>query len=62
MPIRRVPVRPAGRGKEQGRIEEQDSNPVAVDVFPDKAIAENFTRRQIVFGTPRGYFVEAVKS
>jgi beta-lactamase regulating signal transducer with metallopeptidase domain/WD40 repeat protein len=47
------------RGKEEARIEVQDSNPTAIGVFPNKSIAEDFTRTQIVFGTPRGYFVKS---
>ena len=48
-----------GVGQGQARIEAKDSNPTAIGVFPKKAIAEKFTRTQIVFGTPRGYFVKS---
>jgi beta-lactamase regulating signal transducer with metallopeptidase domain/WD40 repeat protein len=54
-----VRVLDAAGGKEQARVEERDSRPIAVGVFPDKRIGDNVTRRQIVFGTPRGYFVES---
>jgi WD40 repeat protein len=54
-----VRILDAARGKEQGRIEAKDSSPTAIGVFPNKSIAEKFTRTQIVFGTPRGYFVKS---
>jgi beta-lactamase regulating signal transducer with metallopeptidase domain/WD40 repeat protein len=53
-----VRILDAARGQEQGRIEERDSSPTAIDVFPDKDIGENATWQRLVFGTPRGYFVE----
>ena len=49
----------AARGQEEARIEVMDSNPTAIGVFPNKTIAENFTRSQIVFGNTRGYFVKS---
>jgi beta-lactamase regulating signal transducer with metallopeptidase domain/WD40 repeat protein len=49
----------AASGKEEARIEVNDSNPTAIGVFPNKKIAENVTRSQIVFGNPRGYFVKS---
>jgi len=54
-----VRILDAALGKEEARIEERDSNPTAIGVFPQKTIAENFTSTQIVFGAPRGYFVKS---
>ncbi len=54
-----VRILDTARGKEQARIEKKDSNPTAIGVFPDKVIAESFTRPQIVFGNPRGYFIKS---
>ena len=34
-----------GRGKQEHLIEEKDTNPRAIGVFPDKTIAENFIYR-----------------
>ena len=54
-----VRILDAARGKEEGRIEVKDSTPTAIGVFPNKTLAEDFTSTQIVFGTPRGYFVKS---
>lgn len=54
-----VRILDAALGKEQGRIEAKDSNPTAIGVFPNKTIAEKFIRSQLVFGTPRGYFIKS---
>ena len=54
-----VRILDAAQGKEKARLEVKDSNPTAIGVFPDKTIAETYTRSQIVFGTPRGYFVKS---
>jgi WD40 repeat protein len=54
-----VRILDVANGKEQGRIEAKDSNPTAIGVFPNKTIAKAFTRSQIVFGTPRGYFIKS---
>ncbi len=54
-----VRILDAASGKEEARIEVNDSNPTAIGVFPNKKIAENFTSSQIVFGNPRGYFVKS---
>ncbi len=54
-----VRILDAASGKEENRIEVKDSNPTAIGVFPNKKIAENFTRWQIVFGSARGYFVKS---
>ena len=40
-----VRILDAASGKEEARIEVKDSNPTAIGVFPNKTIAENFTRR-----------------
>jgi len=48
----------AASGKEEGRIEVQDSNPTAIGVFPNRTIAEKFTSTQIVFGNSRGYSIK----
>jgi WD40 repeat protein len=45
-------------GKEEARIEENDSNPTAIGVFPNEKFAENLTRCRIVFGNSRGYFIK----
>jgi RNA polymerase sigma factor (sigma-70 family) len=55
---RGVYVLDAATGKHETLIEEKDSNPIALGVFPKKAVAENFTQVQIVFGNARGYFVK----
>ena len=54
-----VRILDAATGKEEARIEAKDSNPIAIGVFPNKTIAEKFTRLQIVFGNARGYFVKS---
>jgi WD40 repeat protein len=54
-----VRILDAVTGKEQIRIEAKDTNPTSIGVFPNKTIAENFVRSQIVFGTPRGYFIKS---
>ena len=54
-----VRILDAARGKEEHRIDEKGTNPTAIGVFPDKTIAEDFIRTQIVFGTPRDYFVKS---
>lgn len=54
-----VRILDASRGKEEHRIEEKGTNPTAIGVFPDKTIADDFIRTQIVFGTPRDYFVKS---
>ncbi len=54
-----VRILDAATGKEEARIEEKDSNPIALAVFPNKTVAEKFTRLQIVFGNARGYFVKS---
>jgi WD40 repeat protein len=46
-------------GKEEARIEVEASNPTVIGVFPNKTIAKNFTKLQIVFGNSRGYFVKS---
>jgi RNA polymerase sigma factor (sigma-70 family) len=53
-----VRILDAVTGKEEARIEEKDSNPIAVGVFPDKPDAK-FPQLQIVFGNARGYFVKS---
>jgi RNA polymerase sigma factor (sigma-70 family) len=54
-----VRILDAATGQDVARIDAPDSNPVAIGVFPKKAIAENHTRLQIVFGNARGYFVKS---
>jgi RNA polymerase sigma factor (sigma-70 family) len=54
-----VRILDAATGKEEDRVEAKDSNPVALGVFPKKAVAEKFNRLQIVFGNARGYFVKS---
>lgn len=46
------------KGKEIGRIEAKDSKPVAIGVFPDKAVTDEVSFAQIVFGNASGYFVK----
>src|SRR5262249_35561940 len=53
-----VRILDAASGKEEARIETRDSNPIALGVFPNKTVAGQFTRLQIVFGNARGYFVK----
>jgi RNA polymerase sigma factor (sigma-70 family) len=52
-----VHVLDAATGKHEVLIEEKDSNPIALGVFPDNYDAK-FPRMQIVFGNARGYFVK----
>lgn len=54
-----VRILDADRGKELDRVEAKESSPIALAVFPDKTIAEGVIRHQVVFGNPRGYFVES---
>jgi RNA polymerase sigma factor (sigma-70 family) len=54
-----VRILDAATGNEKGRIEEKDSNPIAIGVFPNKTITKDFTQLQIVFGDARGYFVKS---
>lgn len=54
-----VRILDAKDGKEVAKIEEPDSDPTAIGVFPDKPVVENVIRSQIVFGNPRGYFVKS---
>ena len=54
-----VRILDAATGKEEALIEAKDSNPIALGIFPNKTIAEKFTRLQIVFGNARGYFVKS---
>jgi RNA polymerase sigma factor (sigma-70 family) len=54
-----VRILDAATGLDVARIDEPDSNPIAIGVFPNQAVAENFTRVQIVFGNARGYFVKS---
>jgi WD40 repeat protein len=54
-----VRILDAANGKEVGRIEAKDSNPIAIGVFPDKLLADKVTQSQIVFGNARGYFVKS---
>lgn len=49
----------ATTGKELDRVKVADSNPIALGVFPDNVVDEGITRHQIVFGNPRGYFIES---
>ena len=46
------------QGKEVGRIEEKNSKPIAIGVFPDQAIDDRASFAQIVFGSADGYFVK----
>jgi RNA polymerase sigma factor (sigma-70 family) len=48
----------ADRGNHEGRVEEKDSNPTAIGVFPDKPIDATNFQSQIVFGNGRSYFVK----
>ena len=54
-----VRILDAATGKELDRVEAKESSPITLGVFPDKTIAEDVIRHQIVFGNPRGYFVES---
>lgn len=54
-----VRILDASTGKAQHLIEEKDSNPRAIGVFPEKKITDDYSRSQIVFGTPRGYFIKS---
>ena len=53
-----VRILDADTGKEEARIEEKDSNPIAIGVFPNKEDAR-FPQVRIVFGDARGYFVKS---
>jgi RNA polymerase sigma factor (sigma-70 family) len=53
-----VRILDAATGKEEGRIDQKDSNPIALGVFPDKTIAPTHAQSQIIFGTARGSFVK----
>jgi hypothetical protein len=53
-----VRILDAKTGREVARIDEPNSNPIAIGVFPKKHIAEKFTQLQIVFGNARSYFVK----
>ncbi len=53
-----VRVIDASTGKQEAVIEAKGSNPTALGVFPNKAIAPDVTRCQIVFGNASGYFVK----
>jgi RNA polymerase sigma factor (sigma-70 family) len=48
----------AARGNGLARIDEPNSNPTSLGVFPNKAIDATFTQCKIVFGNARGYFVK----
>ena len=48
----------AATGRHIVRVEEKDSNPIALGVFPNKADAK-LPQTQIVFGSARGYFVKS---
>ncbi|HEX3151276.1 MAG TPA: sigma-70 family RNA polymerase sigma factor [Gemmataceae bacterium] len=52
-----VRILDASSGKELARIDEQNSNPIAIGEFP-KLIDAKFPQLQIVFGNARGYFVK----
>jgi WD40 repeat protein len=54
-----VRILDAATGNDVARIDEPNSNPIAISVFPRKVIAAEFTRLQIVFGNARGYFVKS---
>jgi RNA polymerase sigma factor (sigma-70 family) len=54
-----VQIIEAATGKQLTRIEEKDSNPIAIGVFPNKSIEGGLTRMQIAFGNARGYFVKS---
>jgi len=45
-------------GKEEARIEERDTDPTVVGVFPNRKIADDVLQSRIVFGSPRGYWVK----
>lgn len=53
-----VRVLDAADGKEVGRIEAKDSNPIALGVFPFKLVGGMLTQTRIVFGNSRGYSVK----
>jgi RNA polymerase sigma factor (sigma-70 family) len=53
-----VQILDATTGKAGARIDEPNSNPVAIGVFPDKLDAK-IPQVQIVFGNARGYFVKS---
>jgi RNA polymerase sigma factor (sigma-70 family) len=46
-------------GRDVARIDAPDSNPIAIGVFPEKAVAGGPSRSQIVFGSASGYFVKS---
>jgi RNA polymerase sigma factor (sigma-70 family) len=52
-----VRILDATTGKEVARIDEQNSNPIALGVFPNK-IDARFRQLQIVFGNAYGYFIK----
>jgi RNA polymerase sigma factor (sigma-70 family) len=52
-----VEILDATTGKKIASIDEQNSNPVAVGVFPAKRINADVTQSRIVFGNANGYFV-----
>jgi hypothetical protein len=54
-----VRILDAATGQDVARLDAPDSNPVAIGVFPKRAVAEKFTQLQIVFGNARGYFVKS---
>jgi RNA polymerase sigma factor (sigma-70 family) len=54
-----VRILDAATGKDVARIDAPDSNPIAIGVFPTRAVAENFSQVQIVFGNARGYFIKS---
>jgi RNA polymerase sigma factor (sigma-70 family) len=49
----------AASGKQETVIEAKGSNPTALGVFPNKAIAPDITQSKIVFGNASGYFVKS---
>lgn len=49
----------AATGKEVGRLPADSSRPISVAVFPNKVIAETYTRSQVVFGNASGYFIKS---
>jgi WD40 repeat protein len=53
-----VRILDAANGKDVAHINQRDSNPIAIGVFPNKTIDDKFTQLQIVFGNARGYFVK----
>jgi RNA polymerase sigma factor (sigma-70 family) len=54
-----VRVIDAASGKQETVIEAKGSNPTALGVFPNKAIAPDYTQSKIVFGNASGYFVKS---